>query len=91
LARLSRESLQSMLAQSSGAVRVDFPKDTFLDIVVLAHQALQANPSPLFTMRALETMIFDYADAYVVTIDENEFRALVTLAMQVAPTDGPQQ
>jgi hypothetical protein len=90
MTHLTRDSLQSMLAHATGAVRVALPKQTFLDIVVMAHQAAQDNPASRFTLRELEALIFEYAEQNTVLVEENECKALVNLAMEVAaPVDPP--
>jgi hypothetical protein len=89
MTRLTRQDLESMLASTTGAVRVALPKQTFLDIVVMAHQAAHENRSSSFTLRELESLIFEYAEQNTVLVEENECKALVDLAMQVAPQVDP--
>jgi hypothetical protein len=88
LAILTRGSLQLMLDQATGTLKISYPKEVFLDVVVLAHKAAMNNPSPPFTLRQLESMIFDNAELSVVEVEENEIRSLLKLAMEAASPEG---
>jgi hypothetical protein len=50
----------------------------------LALEAAHVHPSPSFTLRELETLLFDCTAQDVVQFDAKEFGALVKLAMHIA-------
>jgi hypothetical protein len=84
VARLSRETLEDMRAHAENSVYVNCPKRTFCNLLTMAIEAAHAQPSPSFTLRELETMLFNSEDCEEIEMEGPEVAALVTLAMQVA-------
>jgi hypothetical protein len=76
-----------MLDQAAASPVVAYPRDTFFDVVTMALEAALTHPSPTFTLRELENMLFEYVDDEVVQLDSTEFAAMVKLAMQALPSD----
>jgi hypothetical protein len=85
MAQLSPESLHALLRLTELARVVDHPKDEFCDLVAMALEAAYTHPSPAFTLRELETMLFNCAQDDIVHMDSREFASLVKLAMLVPP------
>jgi hypothetical protein len=85
MARPSRETLATLLKRAASEHSVAYPGETFCDLVVMALEAAETHPSPSFTTRELETLLLSCTDQDAVQMDAGEFKALVELAMHVAP------
>jgi hypothetical protein len=79
---LSRDDLHRMLAHAGTSDTVAFPVDAFCDVVTLAHKVAATQSRPPFTLRQLETLLFDCANQGMVHFDAGEFSILAKLALQ---------
>jgi hypothetical protein len=84
MCRRSRSELELMLARAELSISVAYPRDTFCDVVTMAHAAASEQDSPVYTHRRLETLLFDCATDDVVHFDSAEFAALVKQALKSA-------
>jgi hypothetical protein len=84
MASLSRSELDRMLANAEASQTVAYPNTTFCDVLTMALEAAHSHPSPAFTLRELETLLFDCTHPEVIQFDAKEFASMVKLAMEIA-------
>jgi hypothetical protein len=84
--RLSRQALRALLADASTSSVFVCSRETFLDVVTMAHRArYERQDTPArFKLRELEELMFEHIDDRIVHIESAKLVSLLEMAMHIA-------